>query len=113
MRTLVMPAFEHFTLREISISKIGRFLKGQAKISYSRAKHAKVDINLAFGLALRCEAIVRNAVLGTARLRCPPSTVNSLTISQVRPSGRQSARGNAGEGCPARSRTVSWKPSSR
>lgn len=32
MRTLVMPAFGHYTLREMSISKIDRFLKAQAKI---------------------------------------------------------------------------------
>ncbi|MCW2787346.1 MAG: site-specific integrase [Marmoricola sp.] len=83
MRTLVMPAFEHFTLREISISKIDRFLKGQAKVSYSRAKHAKVVLNLALGLALRYEAIARNPVLGTARLRRPPSKVMALTITQV------------------------------
>lgn len=83
MRTLVMSAFEHFTLREISISKIDRFLKGQAKVSYSRAKHAKVVLNLALGLALRYEAIARNPVLGTARLRRPPSKVMALTIVQV------------------------------
>ena len=83
MRTLVLPAFEHFTLREISISKIDRFLKGQAKISYSRAKHSKVVLNLALSLALRYEAIPRNPVLGTARLRRPPSKAMALTIAQV------------------------------
>ena len=40
---LVLPAFEHFTLREITISKVDRFLKAHAKISYSRAKLSKVD----------------------------------------------------------------------
>ena len=83
MRTLVMPAFAHHTLREMSISKIDRFLKAQAKISYSRAKHSKVVLNLALGLALRYEAIPRNPVLGTARLRRPPSTAMALTITQV------------------------------
>ena len=60
MRTLVMPTFENYTLREMSISKIDRFLKAQAKVSYSRAKHSKVVLNLALGLALRYEAIPRN-----------------------------------------------------
>jgi hypothetical protein len=69
MRTLVLPTFEHFTLREITISRVDRFLKAQAKISYSRAKHSKVVLNLALGLALRYEAIIRNPVLGTSRLR--------------------------------------------
>lgn len=83
MRTLVLPAFEHFTLREITISKVDRFLKAQAKISYSRAKHSKVVLNLALGLALRYEAIVRNPVLGTSRLRPPPSKALALTVSEV------------------------------
>jgi hypothetical protein len=73
MRILVLPAFEHFTLREIAISKVDRFLKAQAKISYSRAKHSKVVLNLALGLSLRYEAISRNPVLGTSRL---PAAVN-------------------------------------
>lgn len=68
MRTLVMPAFEPYRLREMTIGKIDRFLKAQAKISYSRAKHSKVVLNLALGLALRYEAIPRNPVPGTARL---------------------------------------------
>lgn len=78
MRTLVMPAFAHHTLREMSISKIDRFLKAQAKISYGRAKHSKVVLNLALGLALRYEATPRNPVLGTARLRRPPSAAMAL-----------------------------------
>ena len=41
MRTLVMPAFQHYTLREISISKIDRFLKSQAKISYSCSQRSR------------------------------------------------------------------------
>lgn len=41
MRTLVLPAFEHYTLREITISKVDRFLKAQGKISCSRAKILK------------------------------------------------------------------------
>lgn len=83
MRTLVLPVFEHYTLREISISKIDRFLKAQAAISYSRAKHARVVLNLAFGLAVRWEAIERNPVAGTARLRKPPTRARSLTPAEI------------------------------
>lgn len=83
MRTLVAPTFQHYLLREISISKVDRFLKAQAKVSYSRAKHAKVVLNLALGLALRYEAISRNPVLGTSRLRRPPSQVMALTVDQI------------------------------
>jgi hypothetical protein len=63
MRTLVLPTFERYTLREISISKIDRFLKAQAKVSYRRAKHSKVVLYLALGSALRYEAIPRNPVV--------------------------------------------------
>jgi hypothetical protein len=64
MRTLVLPVFEHFVLREITISKVDRFLRTLAKESYSRAKHAKVVLNLSLGLAHRYEAIERNPVTG-------------------------------------------------
>ena len=123
MRTLVMPAFEHYTLREISISKVDRFLKLQAKVSDSRAKHAKVVLNLALGLALRYEAIPRNPVLGTSRLRRPPSQAMALTVhpgrghqarskdmaawgrairSQARRTTRSDHRGHARNLCPHR-----------
>ena len=98
MRTLVLPAFGHHTLREMSISKIDRFLKAQAKISYSRAKHSKVVLNLALGLALRYEAIARNPVVGTARLRPPPSTVMALTITQVEAIRQAVRRWRRGQG---------------
>ncbi|MFP3715093.1 tyrosine-type recombinase/integrase [Puerhibacterium sp. TATVAM-FAB25] len=83
MRTVVMPAFEHYTLREISISKVDRFLKAQARISYGRAKRAKVVLNLVLGLALRYEAIGRNPVAGTARLRQPPRRAKALTLAEI------------------------------
>ena len=83
MRTLVLPAFEHYSLREITISKVDRFLKAQAKISYARAKQSRVVLNLAFGLALRWEAIGRNPVTGTSRLRKPPPRAKALTHAQV------------------------------
>jgi integrase len=83
MRHLVMPTFEHYTLREITVSKIDRFLKAQAKQSYNRARQAKVVLSLAFGLAVRYEAISRNPVAGTARLRRPPSQTVALTEAQI------------------------------
>ncbi|MCF4121162.1 site-specific integrase [Antribacter sp. KLBMP9083] len=83
MRTLVLPAFREMTLREITIMKVDRFLKQQQKFSYARAKHAKVVLNLALGLALRYEAIDRNPVTGTKRLKRPPSEAKALTLAQV------------------------------
>jgi integrase len=67
----------------LSISKVDRFLKAQVATSYSRAKHAKLVLSLALGLALRWEGIPRNPVAGTTRLRKPPSTAKSLTPAQV------------------------------
>ncbi len=72
MRQLVMPAFEHYSLREITVGRVDRFLKAQAKTSYSMAKQSKTVLSLAFGLAVRYEAIHRNPVRETVRLRKPP-----------------------------------------
>lgn len=83
MRQLVMPAFEHYSLREVSVSRVDRFLKAQAKKSYSTAKQSKTVLSLAFGLAVRYEAIHRNPVRETVRLRKPPSTAMALTVDQV------------------------------
>lgn len=83
MRKLVLPAFENYTLREITISKVDRFLKAQATKSHSRAQQSKVVLNLAFGLAVRYEAIPRNPVTGTTRLRKPPSETIALSHDQV------------------------------
>lgn len=41
MRQWVLPAFEHYTLREITVANVDRFLKAKAKTSYSMAKQAK------------------------------------------------------------------------
>ncbi len=83
MRTLVLPVFEHFVLREITISKVDRFLRTLAKQSYSRAKHAKVVLNLALGLAHRYEAIEKNPVTGTKRLKRPVTQATALTLEQI------------------------------
>ena len=83
MRHLAMPAFEHYSLREITVSRVDRFLKAQAKKSYSTAKQSKTVLSLAFGLAVRYEAIHRNPVRETARLRKPPSTAMALTVDQI------------------------------
>lgn len=83
MRQLVMPAFEHFQLREITVSKVDRFLKAQRQKSWSIAKQSKVVLSLAFGLAVRYEAMPRNPVRETERLSRPPSQAKALTVEQV------------------------------
>lgn len=98
MRQLVLPAFEHFRLREITVSKVDRFLKLQRQKSYSIAKQSKVVLSLAFGLAVRYEAMARNPVRETARLRRPSSSATSLTVPQVQAIRRAVADWRRGEG---------------
>lgn len=83
MRAMVVPAFEHYTLREMSVSRVDRFLKAQANVSYSRTKQCKVVLSLALGLAVRYEAIPRNPVLSASRLRRPPSKTVALMVDEV------------------------------
>lgn len=83
MRQLVMPTFEHYAIREITVSRVDRFLKAQAKKSYSTAKQAKTVLSLAFGLAVRYEAIHRNPVRETVRLRKPPTKAMALSAGEV------------------------------
>jgi integrase len=98
MRQLVMPAFEHFQLREITVSKVDRFLKMQQQKSYSIAKQSKVVLSLAFGLAVRYEAMYRNPVRETARLRRPPAQAKALTIDDVQAIRRAVAEWRRGDG---------------
>lgn len=84
MRQLVLPAFEHYALREISVRKVDQFIKTLAKTkSYSMAKQARAVLSLAFGLAVRYDAMRENPVRDTARLRKPPTQAMSLTTQQV------------------------------
>ena len=84
MRQLVLPAFEHYALREITVRKVDQFIKSLAATkSYSMAKQARTVMSLAFGLAVRYDAMRSNPVRDTARLRRPPSQAMSLTIEQV------------------------------
>lgn len=84
MRQLVLPVFEHYALREITVGRVDRFLKALATSkSYSTAKQAKTVLSLAFGLAVRYDALRENPVRETARLRRPPSQAMALTLDQV------------------------------
>lgn len=84
MRTIVMPAFEHLILREITVSRVDRFLKHlAANRSYAMAKHARTVLRLALGLAVRYDALLQNPVRETKRLRKPPTAVKALSNEQV------------------------------
>ncbi len=83
MRTLVLPTFRHLTLREVTVTRVDRFLKTQAKVSYSRAKQSKVVLSAALALAVRYEVLPRNPVAATSRLRKPHHKTITLTVDQV------------------------------
>ncbi|MFC5995368.1 tyrosine-type recombinase/integrase [Pseudonocardia hispaniensis] len=114
MRQLVLPVFEHDALREITVGRVDRFLKALAAgKSYSTAKQAKTVLSLAFGLAVRYDALRENPVRDTAKLHKPPSQAKALTIEDIEVI-RQAARNGVGRrASPVHRRTVSWSRSSR
>lgn len=84
MRQLVMPAFEHLLLREITVRKVDQFIKAlAANKSYSMAKQARTVLSLALGLAVRYDALRENPVRSIAVLHRPPSQAMALTSAQV------------------------------
>ncbi|WP_244927913.1 site-specific integrase [Nocardioides sp. W7] len=84
MRTIVLPAFEHLLLREITVSRVDRFLRHMAaNRSYAMAKHARTVLSLALGLAVRYDALARNPVRETKRLRKPPTKVKALSVADI------------------------------
>jgi integrase len=83
MRQLVLPAFGNLALREIGVARCDTLIKQLAKLSYNRARQAKVVLRLAFGLAVRHEVIPRNPMDGIARLHKPPHTPDALTPEDV------------------------------
>ena len=83
MCKLVMPVFQGLTLREVGVARCDQFIKQLAKLSYNRAKQARVVMKLAFGLAVRHEVLPRNPMDNIARLKRPAHTPNALTPAQV------------------------------
>ena len=83
MRKLVLPAFQHLTLREIGVARCDALLKQLGQLSYARSKRAKTVLRLAFGLAVRHEVIPRNPIDGVARLHKPKRTPTALTATEV------------------------------
>jgi integrase len=83
MRTLVLPAFEGLTLREIGVARCDHFLKQLAKQSYNRARQARVVLRLALGLAVRHEIIPRNPMDHVSRLRRPAHVPDAFTVDDI------------------------------
>jgi integrase len=82
-RLHVLPAFEHYTLAEITTARVEWFLKSQAAYSASRAKQSRTLLNLVFAFALRHDAIGRNPVVGTSSLPNPKGAPQALTLEQI------------------------------
>ncbi|WP_162564339.1 MULTISPECIES: hypothetical protein [Microbacterium] len=59
LRTLVLPTFEHFTVREVTVSRVERFLQVQRAKPYPRAKHSRTILSMVMGFAVRREIIAR------------------------------------------------------
>jgi integrase len=83
MRTLVSPAFDSLTLREIGVARCDQFIKQLAKISYSRAKQARVVLRLALELAVRHEVLPRNPMDHVSRLHREPHIPDALMAPEV------------------------------
>ncbi|MET4639561.1 tyrosine-type recombinase/integrase [Mycetocola sp. 2940] len=83
MRTLVSPAFDSLTLREIGVARCDQFIKQLAKISYSRAKQARVVLRLALELAVRHEVLPRNPMHHVSRLHREPHIPDALMAPEV------------------------------
>ncbi|WP_225754852.1 tyrosine-type recombinase/integrase [Actinotalea sp. Marseille-Q4924] len=83
LRRYVRPALAQFTLGEITTGRVESFLRAEAAVSYSRAKHARTLLNQLFDFALRHDAIARNPVAGTSPLSRPQRDVRALTLDEV------------------------------
>lgn len=100
LRLHVRPAFEHYTLAEVTTGRVEWFLAKQAKVSPSQAKQTRTMLNILFGYALRHDAIARNPVEGTSQLRRPKATPQALTIEQITAIREAAAKWRSEPGLP-------------
>ncbi len=100
LRLHVRPAFEHYTLAEVTTGRVEWFLAKQAKVSPSQAKQTRTLLNMLFGYALRHDAIARNPVEGTSQLRRAKATPQALTIEQIAAIREAAAKWRSEPGLP-------------
>ncbi|GAA2973852.1 tyrosine-type recombinase/integrase [Microbacterium terrae] len=98
LRSLVQPTFQHFTVREVTVGRIERFLKEQRSRSYARAKHSRTILSMVLGFAVRREIIARNPVKETSRLKKPKQVPKALTPEQIELIRRAAAEWRTGPG---------------
>jgi len=88
MEKLVLPAFENYLLRETSVRRVDQFIKILAATkSYSTAKQAKTVLSLAFGPAVRYDAL-----LGRATSAAMPNVLSAARWSRRRRRRRKRGR---------------------
>jgi len=100
LRLHVRPAFEHYTLAEVTTGRIEWFLATQGKVSPSQAKQTRTLLNVLFGYALRHDAIARNPVGGTSQLRWVKATPQALSIDQIAAIREAAAKWRSEPGLP-------------
>lgn len=83
LRLHITPIFGAYTLGEITTGRVEWFLRREAAVSYSRAKHSRALLKLLFGFALRHDAIPRDPVEGTSPLKKPNPEPRALTLEQI------------------------------
>jgi len=83
LRRLVLPHFENFTIREVTVGRIELFLRMQRAKSYTRAKHSRNILGMIMAFAVRREIILRNPVKETSRMKKPPHSPKALTPEQI------------------------------
>ena len=71
LRVLVLPFFEHFTVRDVTVGRIKRFLEMQREQLYTRAKHSRTMLSMILAFAVRREIIPRNPMKETSRMKSP------------------------------------------
>lgn len=83
LRTLLLPQLKAFTVREITASRVERFVQAQRATSFARAKHTKALLSLVMAFAVRQEAVRSNPVAATTALRKPPRPPRGLTAEEI------------------------------
>lgn len=83
LRTLILPSFKNFTVREVTVSRVDRYLKDQRDKSFARAKHSRTLLGMIMAFAVRQEIIQRNPVKETSRMKAPKHTPKALTAEQI------------------------------
>jgi integrase len=79
LRTAILPAMGNLRIREASVGRLDRFLRGIAKEHPAAAKGVKVVLGQMFALAVRLGAIPTNPVRDTSPLRKPRRKPVALT----------------------------------